>query len=142
VWYLVALWQQKTSVYRVSRIREAHLLDEPCARPEGFDLAAFWRRSSEDYLAHLPRYLATVRVSPAIREQVIHRCSWQGVEQTGPPGPDGWTTLEIVFESEGDACRYAVGWGAQLEVVAPPALRRQVIDLAQEVVGLYARAGS
>lgn len=137
-WYLVAVWQGTVSVYRVSRVQEARLLDEPCARPEGFDLAAFWRRSSEEYLANLPQYPATLRVSPAIRDRVLNTCRCQRVEPLEPPDADGWTRVEVTFESEEEACRYAVGWGAQLEVVAPSSLRQQVIERAREVAALYA----
>src|SRR5688500_12144566 len=45
VWYLVALSGGEARSYRVSRVASARMTDEPCERPEGFDLAAFWAKS-------------------------------------------------------------------------------------------------
>ena len=49
VWYLLARRRGEERVYRVSRIVSARELEEACARPEGFDLAATWVRRSEEF---------------------------------------------------------------------------------------------
>jgi predicted DNA-binding transcriptional regulator YafY len=89
VWYLVAVWQGKVSVYRVSRVQDAKVMDEACQRPEGFDLAEFWKQSSTEYLANLPRYTATVRVAPDVLPQV-QRARCTRVEQVGESDAEGW----------------------------------------------------
>jgi predicted DNA-binding transcriptional regulator YafY len=137
VWYLVAVWEGKASVYRVSLIQDARVTGEPCVRPEGFDLAVFWKRSSEEYLANLPRYPATVRVSSEVRSLICGRCP--RVEHIDPPDVDGWVMMHLQFETEEEACRYLIGFGAQVEVVQPQSLRERVIALAEQVVALYAR---
>src|ERR1051325_7154818 len=45
VWYMVAAVGGDARSYRVSRVRAARLSEEAAARPEGFDLAAFWDAS-------------------------------------------------------------------------------------------------
>ena len=137
VWYLVAVWQGKASVYRVSRVQDAQVIDEPCQRPEGFDLAEFWKQSSAQFLANLPRYAATVRLAADLLPQVQQaRCA--RVEQVGEPDAEGWVQVCVQFETEEEACRYAVGLGARMEVVGPPELRQRVVELAESVVALYA----
>ncbi len=58
-WYLVAARGDERRTYRVSRIRAAAILPEPCARPDKFDLAAYWEASTNRFREHLPRYDAT-----------------------------------------------------------------------------------
>ena len=129
------------SVYRVSRVQDAQVLDEPCVRPEGFDLAEFWRPSSAEYLAKRPRYDATVRIAPAIRERVSGMGRCLHAEHLEPPDADGWTQVNLEFETEEEAARYVVGYGTLMEVLGPQALRERVIDLAEGVVTLHARQG-
>ena len=65
-WYLVAAVDGMPRSYRVSRVAEAILLDEPCARPQDFDLASFWESSTASFKANLPRYEARLRVAPEV----------------------------------------------------------------------------
>ena len=66
LWYLIAAVAGEVRTYRVSRIAAVTLLDTPCDRPSGFDLAAHWAASSRDFLAALPQYRATVRVATEV----------------------------------------------------------------------------
>lgn len=70
VWYLVAAVEGEMRTYRVSRVQDARVTDQPCVRPEGFDLAAYWEESCARFKAGLPRYPATVRVTPDILPQI------------------------------------------------------------------------
>jgi predicted DNA-binding transcriptional regulator YafY len=54
-WYLVAAKGDEQRTYRVSRIRSAEILAEPCSRPEKFDLAAHWEASTNSFREHLPK---------------------------------------------------------------------------------------
>jgi predicted DNA-binding transcriptional regulator YafY len=139
MWYLVAVWEARISVYRVSLIQDARMSDEPCVRPEGFDLAAFWKRSSEEFLASLPRYPATVRVSAEVRPQLCGRCRY--VERVDPPDARGWTTAYMQFETEEEACRYLIGFGDRVEVLAPHSLQERMRAVAEQVLSLYAQQG-
>jgi predicted DNA-binding transcriptional regulator YafY len=55
VWYLVAESGKSVRTYRAAQIVEAEASDESFARPEEFDLAAHWAKSSRDYEAGLYR---------------------------------------------------------------------------------------
>ena len=60
------------------------------------------------------------------------------MEQMGEPNAEGWVQVRIHFETKEQACRYAVGFGPQMEVVEPPEVRQRVIELAESVVAFYA----
>jgi predicted DNA-binding transcriptional regulator YafY len=138
VWYLVAGVEGEVRSYRVSRVRGVEVLDEPCRRPPDFDLAAFWEQSAAEYRAHLPGYRARVRV----RREIVARLPYAGrfarIEQTGQPDADGWVEVSLRFDVEEMACEYALGFGTQLEVLEPHALRERVLAAARSVVDFYA----
>ena len=48
-WYLFARTPDGFRTYRVSRIEDARILDEPAVRPASFDLAAYWKSSTEQF---------------------------------------------------------------------------------------------
>jgi predicted DNA-binding transcriptional regulator YafY len=50
IWYLVAAGEDAERVYRVSRVQDARMTDEPSTRPEGFDLAAAWAQLSDRFI--------------------------------------------------------------------------------------------
>jgi predicted DNA-binding transcriptional regulator YafY len=62
VWYLVAMYDDRIGVYRVSRVQDARIVDQASHRPGDFDLAAYWQASAEQYMANRPRYPVTLRV--------------------------------------------------------------------------------
>jgi predicted DNA-binding transcriptional regulator YafY len=137
LWYLAAAVEGQVRCYRVSRVHEARLLDEPAVRPEGFDLAAWWEQSSADLKASMPRYHATVRVHPEIVPRLRYALRFARVETMGEPEEDGWTTVEIRFQFEEEAVEYVLSFGPRIQAVAPPELRGRVARTAREVVAFY-----
>ncbi len=122
-WYLVANTAEGLRSYRVSRIEEARVLDEAAARPAGFDLAAFWKASTEELRRSWTRYQATLRLSPSAARSVTR---WRTAEAVAADdAADGWRTLRVPFDDEAQACFVVLGLGAGVDVVAPAALRER-----------------
>jgi predicted DNA-binding transcriptional regulator YafY len=120
-WYLVARTPAGLRTYRVSRIEEAKLLDRPSQRPAGFDLAAYWKASTEE-LKSRPRFEATLCLDEdAARKLTV----WRNASELGKAG-DGWVTLRVQFEDEEQACFVALGFGSRAKVEAPESLRESV----------------
>jgi predicted DNA-binding transcriptional regulator YafY len=125
-WYLVANTPNGFRTYRVSRIEEARLLDAACVRPEGFDLATYWKASSEEYQRSRARYEAVLCVESRAAESM--RQWWT----TSPAGPQEtregatWVLLRVRFDDEEQACFIALGLGPRADVVEPAALRDRV----------------
>jgi predicted DNA-binding transcriptional regulator YafY len=125
-WYLVARTPDGLRTYRVSRIEEAKLLDEPSRRPVGFDLAAYWRTSTAELRREWARYATTLRLDP--RAAACVRASRQAAPVPGTaPDPEGWQTLRVHFEDEEQARFVVLGFGPRAEVIEPGSLRRQVV---------------
>ncbi len=137
LWYLVGAVEGAARVYRVARVHAAAMTDEPCVRPEGFDLAAYWAQSSADFVANLPRYRITLHVTPEALHQVNGMGAYGRIEETGSADTDGWTTLRMIFDSEDEACGYIFRFGTDIEVLDPPDLRRRIGRIATEIAALY-----
>jgi predicted DNA-binding transcriptional regulator YafY len=142
VWYLVASSGDKIRTYRVSRIREAAILDEPAVRPADFDLAAAWHQSSAEFKANLPRYYAAMRAGPDVLRALSYGVRFGVVESRAEPDQNGWALLRIRFDAPSAACQFALSWGTQIEVVEPVELREQVMDGARAIVKFYEEQGA
>jgi predicted DNA-binding transcriptional regulator YafY len=133
VWYLVALVDGRTRTYRASRIRELTILDEAADRPDGFDLAATWRTSRDEFRAQIPRYVGRIRVAPEAASVV--RGWWRFAEIAAETEADGgWHVFEIRWDSIEVAVDYVLGLGGNVEILQPDELRGRVIDAAQRLL--------
>jgi predicted DNA-binding transcriptional regulator YafY len=137
-WYLVALREAERRTYRVSRIREVELLDEPVARPDGFDLAESWGEARRELEDERDR---AVEVTVRVAARALERLRWQ-VPVHGqaliPLTATGEVELTLPFDDEWWAIRTVLSLGSAIEVVRPESMRKLV---AEEVRGAAARYG-
>jgi predicted DNA-binding transcriptional regulator YafY len=135
-WYLVAAVDGSVRTYRASRIGSALVLDEPAVRPEGFDLAAFWSTSRQEFEAQLPRHYATIRAAPAGMAR-IRGGLWRYAKlvEESAPHPDGWVTCRIQGDSQEVLHDYVLSLGAAAEVIEPAGLAAAVLASAAAMVG-------
>lgn len=139
VWYLVAGIEGDVRSYRVSRIRDAKVTEQPCVYPQGFNLAEYWERSSAQFQANLPHYPVMVRIAPAILPRLRYAGRFAKIEQVEQPDTDGWSKVCIQFDVEEAACEYVLSFGSQIEVLQPQELREKIVQLAKSVVEFYAQ---
>jgi predicted DNA-binding transcriptional regulator YafY len=137
VWYLVASVEGEVRSYRVSRLLDAQVTEEPCIRPKGFDLAAYWEQSTVSFKSHLPNYQATVRAHPEIVPFMRFAGRFARIEHTDPPDEEGWIKVSLRFDVEEMACGWVLSFGPQMEVLAPETLREKVVSAAEGVVAFY-----
>ncbi len=110
-WYLVAHRVAGMRVYRVSRVASVRPLDDPCERPAGFELSAYWDEWSRAFEDSRPRVEVTVR------------------------GAKGERTL--VFESLGEAHREMLAVWHGSRGGRARELRTRIAATAREVAALY-----
>ncbi|MBB6669577.1 helix-turn-helix transcriptional regulator [Cohnella nanjingensis] len=122
--------------FRVSRIEEAHLLEDRFAVPPDFDLAAWWSLSTERFKAALPVYLARVRVRDEALDR-LRREPYVHIKTTRLSG-SGWVEVDADFHTEDSARTLLLGYGASVSVLFPETLRCSLIGEAKALLALYA----
>lgn len=122
VWYLIAAVEGDLRTYRVSRVVDATLLDEPATRPPDFDLAAFWARSSESFRTRLPRFEVVARVEAAALDFLRLIVRYGGIDAVTDDDHPDWRRVAMHFDSE-EVARFTMrGMGGRVEVMAPEGL--------------------
>ncbi len=132
IWYLVALNGKSIRTYRVSAIFDAVMLDEKLARPKDFDLPAYWQESSRAYEAGLYHEAANLRVSQtgmSKLEALGPTVTEAARKSASKPDGDGWVRCSVPIESIAVGARDLLRLGEEVEVIGPPALRREMADL-------------
>lgn len=137
VWYLVAAVDGEVRSYRVSRVKDAKVTQQPSVRPPDFDLAAHWEQSTAVFKDNLPRYQATLRVKSEILPRLGFAGRFARIERVDPSGDTGWATVSMRFQFEEEAAEYVLSFGARIEVVEPHSLREKVIEMAESVIAFY-----
>jgi predicted DNA-binding transcriptional regulator YafY len=149
-WYLVGSMADgevgpAVRVFRAGRIASAQVLAEPFRRPAGFDLAAFWRQWSAEFEASRPRLRVTLRASPqalAAFGEVFGQAAGPALEAALPPDEHGWRVVTLTFEHELAASHRLAGFGDQVEVLIPPAVRAKLVATAWQILRRYDAADS
>jgi predicted DNA-binding transcriptional regulator YafY len=146
-WYLVAhsgAGAGDVRVFRAGRVSAARVLPEPVERPAGFELAAFWARWSAEFEASRPRLEVRLAASPdalAAFCEVFGPAAASALEAAEPPGQDGWRVVTLSFEHERAAVHRLAGFGDQVEVLDPPAVRAALLATAREILSRYQAGG-
>ncbi len=139
IWYLVYGRGGTPHVRRVSEIIVAEIMPDVFARPPEFQLETFWKNWCKEYESQ-PPFCARVRLAPEalslLAEYVGDRARRQ-VAQSHTPDADGWVTLDLPFESFVAARSRLLGLGRAVEVIEPEALRKSLIDFAEQIVSFY-----
>jgi predicted DNA-binding transcriptional regulator YafY len=131
-------------VFRAGRVSAARILAEPVGRPAGFELAAFWAHWSAEFEASRPRLEVRLAASPDALSafgEVFGPAAAPALEAVEPPGQDGWRVVTLSFEHERAAVHRLAGFGDQVEVLDPPAVRAALLAAAREILGRYQADG-
>lgn len=142
-WYLVASDGGAPRTYRIANIKRAAMSESPARRPRGFDLAAYWRDSVTRFETELYTGLADVLATPAglknlrFQSAAVAHAVQAGV---GAPGADGRVALRIPIEGIDNAVIQMTKLAPDVEVVAPPTLRKAVIARLRQALSLYGAA--
>jgi predicted DNA-binding transcriptional regulator YafY len=142
IWYLAAACNGALRTYRISAVAEAEVTDEPFLRPKGFDLAAYWTRSSREYERGVYREQAVVRLSPRGRAMLdlLGPYVVEAAAKTAqPPDADGWTRCTIPLESVDSGIRDLMRLGEEAVVLSPAPLRTQMADTLRRMQAIYGK---
>jgi predicted DNA-binding transcriptional regulator YafY len=137
VWYLVGAVDGHVRTYRVSRISQVEVLDEPAPVPVEFNLAEYWEQSASTLQSSAPKYLASFWASPAVVLRLSFAGRFARVMETDETDARGWKKVQVGFDVEEMACEYAVSFGPNLEVIEPLTLREKVIAMTKATLEFY-----
>ena len=132
-WFLVSMQEDdRMRVDALSAVLDARLLDAPFARPGDFDLAEFWNRHAAATRSAHKNYIATVDAGADVVAHLERRFGENLTVQ-----PDG---VRIAFDDVAQARAELLRWGGAVRIISPEALRRTVVDFAEQIVGKYPSA--
>ncbi len=128
VWYLVARTPAGMRTFRVSRMRDALVLALGFKRPAKFDLAAYWKRSTDTFKEQRQHFLAALALAP---EAVRTLDPWYAMKPVlkhpaAKALPENWQVFEVEFESLRHARFVALGLGSGARALEPDALLREI----------------
>jgi predicted DNA-binding transcriptional regulator YafY len=127
-------------VFRVGRVTSAVVLADAFDRPSDFELGAFWGRWSASFVTSRPRLEVRVRASAeaiAVFPEVFGDAVRPALEATLPADEQGFRDVALTFEHEAAAVQRLAGFGGQVEVLSPPAVRARLIVTARALLGRY-----
>jgi predicted DNA-binding transcriptional regulator YafY len=140
-WYLVAQAETSVRTYRVSRILEVAVHAERFERPEDFELADHWDRSTTAYEKNADHIDLIVRMSPERVEdfaaQTGSRIMDAAIRVPDPDLPDQ-VRLSLTFDWVDEAVAIALRLGPHVEVLEPAWLRRFIVESATGTLARYA----
>src|SRR5262252_9367412 len=137
-WYLVAGTAEGQRTFQVARIRSVVVLDGRADRPEGFDLAQTWASTVAAVEQSRRRVGALVRV-PAYAVGPL-RERW-GTDLTVLSETEGRRILiELAAAMPEMIAEQLAGWGSQVDVISPDAVREHLGRIGAELAERYGRA--
>jgi predicted DNA-binding transcriptional regulator YafY len=154
-WYLIAIRPAvpehqarengDPAVFRVGRVTSARLLTAEVVRPDGFELAAFWDRWSAAFVTSRSQVEVRVRATATalrIFPYVFGDAGTRAAEAAGPADEDGLREVVLNFEEERVAAHRLAGFGGEVAVISPGAVRTELIATARELLARYAGTGT
>ncbi|MGW6918431.1 helix-turn-helix transcriptional regulator [Kitasatospora sp. NPDC054939] len=139
VWYLVADVHGEPRLFRADRVLAAETTAAPVRRRPGQGLGEVWA----GLRGQLERVPAEVPVRVRVRRTQLELFTrMHAARISGAPVAAGeeWVELALGFRSLA-AVRTLLAFGADAEVLGPPAARRELARAAAEAVRLYAGDG-
>jgi proteasome accessory factor B len=136
--YLIGFDEDRGAMrtFKVERMRDLSVLPRTFEPPEGDVVARL--RSAWDIIADQPPTEVVLRFQPSVAGRVME-ATWHPTQRvtTLPDGSLEWRatvagTIEIRL--------WILGWGSDVEVLAPPALREDVVATLRRALGRYGDA--
>lgn len=139
-WYLVGRVESSIRTYRVSRILQLDLLDSHFEPPDDFDLAAYWADNARRFAQEQHPERATLRLSPwgiNMMEAFLPAYAIAGAT-IGEAAEDGWRTVSLPVGPAHHAAHALLCFGADAVVLAPEALRTEIVRIVKQLAAAYA----
>jgi predicted DNA-binding transcriptional regulator YafY len=140
-WYLVGRRRERVSIYRLGNVHGVRVLPRTYVQPRAFNLARVWQEQVTRFEASLRRAKAYIRIADRAMSRV-DRLGAEAADAIHASKPDqrGWRQATIWIESVDHAAGMLLGFGGDIEVLAPEGLRFELAKRAGCVCALYSSA--
>lgn len=127
-------------VFAVDNVSDARIAPQRYSIPDDFDIEGFAARSVSGIMHADAATRVTVRFSAVVARAA--RADRVVSERTIVDRDDGDLEIAYVVADPDEFVRWALKWGAEAEIVAPPAVRAAAADVARRIVARYETAGT
>lgn len=123
--------------YKLERIREAKLLHETFTKPDDFPGLEILRNSWSIYYGEEPVQVV-LRFAPEVARRV-RESNWRGVDSKPVADPEkpGYLLMVMDIADTTDLKPWIRTWGANVEVLEPQSLRKEMKGEARAIAQLY-----
>jgi len=135
-WYLIAYssMHREVRTFKLVRMRKITVTKRKFRRPENIDLDSYfgdaWNMIPEGKL-----YDVHLRFSPKVAGNVAE-VQWHHSQRV-EWNKDGSAEFFVRVDGLGEITWWALGYGDQVEVVSPPAMRRRIAQVAGRLAKMY-----
>jgi len=134
-WYVLgfSILHKSVRTFKFNRIKELKILDKCFVDGENFDLYEYlgraWSMIPEGRI-----YNIKLRFLPKVANNVTE-VQWHST-QKATRNTDGSATMEFRVDGLGEIIWWILGYGDQVQVLAPKVLRNKVVEMARNMVKL------
>lgn len=143
IWYTAALADESREprIYRLSNILQLAITETKFRRPKKFDLAEFWKQSTQRFETEIYRDEATLLVTPRGMKRLLELSAAVGEAAKRSAMADsanaGWTKVVVPIESNEFAAGQLLSIGADVRVLEPQTLRTSIRKLLDRISFFY-----
>ena len=139
IWYMVADTWKGRRTFRVDRISEPVLLDEPFERPPDLDLPRIWEEVVGEIERRRGQVSATVLVDRS-RLEAVRAAFGRHFTELGREA-DGRVRARVSAQSATAVAEQLAGWGSALVVAGPEPVLVELARIGADLVMRYAWPG-
>ena len=135
VWYLIAGTPTGQRTFRVDRIVEAVVTDDPADRPDDFELARTWQRVVDQ----IERQRSLVQAAVLIEGRLVHvlQSHYGRHCEVLNTLDDGRVRVRVASHTARSIAEQLAGWGNAVEVIEPEEVRDELARIGAELVQSY-----
>ncbi len=133
MWYVLGFsnLHQSVRTFKLNRIKESQITDKCFIGGDNFDLADYlgkaWSMIPEGRLYHIK-----LRFLPKVANNITE-VEWHSTQKVTRDS-DGSAIVEFRVDGLGEIFWWILGYGDQVEVLAPKALRQRVLQAAKNII--------
>ncbi len=143
IWYTAALADESKEprIYRLSNILQLAITETKFRRPKKFDLAEFWKQSTQRFETEIYSGEATLLVTTRGMKRLLELSAAVGeaAKRSAVSDTDnaGWTKVVVPIESIEFAAGQLLSIGADVQVLEPQTLRTSMKELLDKISLFY-----